>query len=113
MASHIGFIITHRTRYSMEDDFSLDDLVVEEEEVRTPTIMPVTVLVSETEFDEQVNLNETADSIRRKLLEDYGFRRKEKRRYREGFLDFDFFENTIKSIYARETPTRLDFEKGD
>lgn len=97
----------------MEDDFSLDDLVVEEEEVRTPTIMPVTVLVSETEYDQQTNLNAIADDIRKKLLQDYGFRRKEKRRFREGFLDLNFSGNVIKCIYARETPTRLDFEKGD
>jgi hypothetical protein len=97
----------------MENDFSLDNLLVEEEEVRTPAIMPVTVLVSETEYDEQTNLDEIADNIKRKLLEDYGFRRKEKRRYREGFLDFNFSANAIKCVYARETPTRLDFEKGD
>ena len=40
----------------MEDKFSLEDLVVDEEEVRTPAIMPVTVLVSETEYDGQQNL---------------------------------------------------------
>ena len=47
----------------MEDDFSLDNLVVEEEEVRTPAIMPVTVLVSETEYDQQTNLSEIVDNI--------------------------------------------------
>ena len=30
-------------------DFSLDDLVVEEEEVQPPIIMPVTILVCETD----------------------------------------------------------------
>lgn len=97
----------------MEDGFSLEDLIVEEDEVRTPVIMPVTVLVSETEYDEQQNIVEVADAVKRKLQESYGFRRKEKKRYREGFLDFISSENTIRCIYARETPARLDFEKGD
>src|SRR4030067_432074 len=97
----------------MEDEFSLEDLIVEEEEVRTPAIMPVTVLVSETEYDEQQNINEVVEAIKRKLQESYGFRRKEKKRYREGFLDLISSENTIRCIYARETPARLDFEKGD
>lgn len=97
----------------MEDEFSLEDLIVEEEEVRTPAIMPVTVLVSETEYNEQPNLMEVIDNIKIRLQEKYGFRRKEKKRHREGFLDFNSSENNIKCIYARETPTRLDFEKGD
>ena len=95
-------------------DFSLDRLIVEEEEVRNPVIMPVTVLVSETEYDEQKEqLSELVDRIRKRLLEKYGFRKDERRRHREGFLDFKVSENVIECIYARETPTRIDFEKGD
>ena len=95
-------------------DFSLDQLIVEAEEVRNPVIMAVTVLVSETEYDEQKEtLNEFADRIRKRLIEKYGFRKEEIRRYREGFLDLEVSKNTIECIYARETPTRIDFEKGD
>jgi len=97
----------------MEDDFSLNDLVVEEEEVRTPAIMPVTVLVCEIEYEQQQNIDEVIGGIQGKILQNYAFRKKEKRRYREGFLDFDFSGNPIKCVFARETPTRLDFEKGD
>lgn len=97
----------------MEDEFSLEDLVVDEEEVHTPAIMPVTVLVSETEYDEQQNLDDILNSLKSRLIEKYGFRRKEKKRYREGFLDFVILGSSIKCTYAREAPTRLDFEKGD
>jgi len=96
-----------------DSDFSLDNLIVEEEEVRPPVIMPVTILVCETEYDEQKDMKSFVDNIRRKLREDYGFRKHERRRRREGFLNFSSSGNTIKCIYARETPTRIDFEKGD
>lgn len=82
-------------------------------EVRNPVIMPVTVLVCETDYDEQKDLNELVDEIGKKLLEDYGFRKEERRRRREGFLDFSLSGNIITCVYARETPTRIDFEKGD
>jgi len=36
-------------------EFSLDDLKVEEKEVRQPTIFPVSILVSETEFKEPID----------------------------------------------------------
>jgi len=98
---------------SDNSEFSLDNLVVEEEEVRNPVIMPVTVLVCETEYDEEKDLNKLANKIGKKLLGDYGFRKEERRRRREGFLDISFFDNIIKCIYARETPMRIDFEKGD
>lgn len=93
-------------------DFSLDDLVVDEEEIRSPVIMPVTILVCETEYDEQNDLMELVDGIRKNLFEKYGFRKGNRKR-REGFLDFSSSENNIKCIYARETPIRIDFEKGD
>jgi len=94
-------------------EFSLDNLLVEEEEVRNPVIMPVTVLVCETEYDEQKDLNGLVNKIGKKLIGDYGFRKEERRRRREGFLDISFSDNIIKCIYARETPMRIDFEKGD
>ena len=98
---------------SDNSEFSLDNLVVEEEEVRKPVIMPVTVLVCETAYDEQKDLNSLVNKIGKKLLEGYGFRQEERRRRREGFLDFRFSGSIITCAYARETPMRIDFEKGD
>jgi len=96
-----------------EDAFSLDELVVEEEEVKTPAIMPVTVLVSEIDFDQQEKLTDVVEAIQKRLFEKYGFCKKERRTHREGFLDFNTLGNKIKCFYVRETPTRLDYEKGD
>lgn len=99
---------------SDSSDFSLDQLIVEQKEARNPVIMPVTVLVSETEYDEQEEqLSELVDKVRKQLSEEYGFRKDERRRYRDGFLDFNVSENGIECVYARETPMRIDFEKGD
>jgi len=98
---------------SDNSQFSLDNLLVEEEEVRPPVIMPVTVLVCETEYDELKDLKVFQNEIKRKLLEDYGFRKGERRQRREGFLDFSASGSVITCIYARETPMRIDYEKGD
>ena len=93
--------------------FSLDNLIVEEKEVRPPIIMPVTMLVCETDYTEQKDLEDLVNKIQNKLIDDYGFRKHERRRRREGFLQFDSSGNTIKCTYARETPIRIDYEKGD
>lgn len=95
-------------------DFSLDQLIVEEKEVQNPIIMAVTVLVSEISYNEQEDeINGLAEKIKTRLLEKYRFRKDEKRRFRSGFLDFKITGNVVECVYARETPTRIDFEKGD
>jgi hypothetical protein len=76
----------------MEDDFSLDNLVVEEEEVRTPAIMPVTVLVCETEYEQQKNIEEIIDGIRGKILQNYAFRKKRIEGTEKVFLISTFLE---------------------
>jgi hypothetical protein len=98
---------------SAENEFSLDDLVVDEEEVRYPVIMPVTVLVCETEYSEQGDVSDLIDNITKNLRDDYGFRTEDRRRRREGFLEVGNSDNIVKCIYAREAPMRIDYEKGD
>ncbi|XHH08262.1 MAG: hypothetical protein ACFCUE_11910 [Candidatus Bathyarchaeia archaeon] len=98
----------------MENDgFSLDRLIVDEDEIRTPAIMPVTVLVSEIEYSEQPDISNLIDQLHFRMQNLFGFRKKEKKKYREGFLDFSVADNTLKCIFARESTIRLDFEKGD
>lgn len=99
---------------SEDFDFTLDNLLVDDEEVPPPVVLPVSVVVSETEYAEQ---SEEPKKIREligtQLLNDYPFAKTEKRQYKEGFLDFESSNNIIKCVYARETPTRIDFELDD
>lgn len=95
-------------------EFSLDDLIVEDEEVRPPVIWTVSIVVSETEYAEQEKeLTRLAKEIESALLENYPFQRTGRKRYKEGFLAFDCSGNVVTCAYARESPTRLDFEMDD
>lgn len=95
-------------------DFSLDDLVVEDQDVPPPVVLPVSVIVSETEYAEQIeDVRKLRKDIEMQLINDYAFAKPERRRYKDGFLSFESSENLIKCVYARETPTRIDFELDD
>jgi len=95
-------------------DFSLDELIVEEEEMRAPALYPVSVIISQTEYDEQ---SETVENLKNKvkerILEKYSFKTVGKRRLKEGFLAFNGSLNTLECVYAREIPIRLDYERDD
>lgn len=95
-------------------DFSLDDLVVEDKEVLPPIVLPVSVVISETEYAEQEEDTEKLrNNIQKQLIDNYAFTRARQRRYKQGFLNFEGSKNLIRCIYARETPTRIDFELDD
>jgi hypothetical protein len=99
---------------SEDFDFSLDDLLVDDQEVPPPVVLPVSVIVSETEYDEQVEEAKTLrEIVEKQLVNDYAFARPERRQYKEGFLALEPLGNIIKCIYARETPARIDFELDD
>ena len=99
---------------SDSSEFSLDDLIVTDEEVRPPVIWTVSIVVSETEYTEQKKeLTRLTKEIESALLENYPFQRTERKRYKAGFLAFDCSGNVITCAYARESPTRLDFELDD
>jgi hypothetical protein len=100
----------------MDEDFnfSLDELLVDDQEVLPPVVLPVSVIVSETEYDEQVEEpKRLRESIEKHLFSDYPFAKPERRQYKEGFLAFEPSNNILKCIYARETPARIDFELDD
>jgi len=95
-------------------DFSLDDLLVDDQEVPPPVVLPVSVIVSETEYDEQAEeAKKLREIIEKLLVNNYAFTKPERRQYKEGFLAFEPLDNVIKCIYARETPSRIDFELDD
>jgi len=97
-----------------DSDFSLDNLLVDDQEVPPPVVLPVSVIVSETEYDEQTDdIKKLREAIEKQLINGYAFARSERRKYKEGFLAFESSENVTKCIYARETPTRIDFELDD
>jgi len=99
---------------SEDFDFSLDDLLVEDQEVPPPIVMPVSVVVSETEYPEQAeDVTKLRKDVETQLIKDYAFEKPERRRYKEGFLAFKSSENVLECAYARETPTRIDFELND
>jgi len=97
-----------------EFEFSLDDLVVEDQEVLPPIVLQISVFVSETEYAEQEeDVRKLAVDIEKQLTNDYPFSKSDRRKYKEGFLAFECSENCLKCIYAREVPTRIDFELDD
>jgi hypothetical protein len=99
---------------SEDFEFSLDDLLVDDQEVPPPVVLPVSVIVSETEYTEQTEEpKKLKELIEKQLLIDYPFTKSGRRQYKEGFLDFGSSETVIKCVYARETPTKIDFELDD
>jgi len=99
---------------SEDSDFSLDYLVVEDKEVPPPIVLSVSVVISETEYAEQTeDTKKLRSDIETQLINNYAFAKAERRRYKQGFLNFEGSEDIIKCIYARETPTRIDFELDD
>jgi len=57
------------------DEFNLDNLRVDEEEVRSPAIFPLSVVVCKTEFVEQVdNVPELIRRIKDRLLDRYAYK---------------------------------------
>jgi len=99
---------------SEDFDFNLNDLLVEDQEVPPPVVLPVSVVVSETEYPEQEeDVGRLRENIQNQVMKDYAFHKHERKRYKEGFLAFDSNDNLVKCVYARETPTRIDFELDD
>jgi len=100
--------------FDRSSEFSLDDLRVEEEEVRTPTVFPLSIFVSETEFLEPVDdVEKLKEELINRLLLKYPFRRRKGRTFKEGFLEFKITENGIECFYAKECPTKITFEMDD
>jgi len=100
--------------YENSSQFSLDDLRVDEEEVRPPTIFPLSIIVCQTEFLEQVeDIEDLKVRIKNRLVEKYAFKKRGKRKFKEGFLEFSDSGNILECFYAKEAPRKINFEKGD
>jgi len=88
---------------------------VKEEEVYPPANFPVSIAVCETEFVETVDdIASLKKRIENRLIERYSYGKIEGRRFREGFLQFeDSSNNTIECFFAKETPTKINYEADD
>lgn len=106
-------ILLKWVRMSDNFEFDLNTLLVEDQEVPPPVVIPVSVVVSETEYSEQEDVDKLRENIKNEIMRDFTFHKLEARRYKEGFLSFDSDEDHITSVYARETPARIDFELDD
>jgi len=99
---------------SKHSEFSLDELRVKEEEIRPPTIFPLSIFVCETEFVQQVDdVANLKRQIKKRLIDMYSFKKRGGRRFKEGFLDFNGLEDTIECFFARETPIKINYERDD
>jgi hypothetical protein len=97
-----------------DSSFSLNDLRVPEEQIGAPIIFPVSVIVSVIQYGEQsTDLVSLRDNIQKRLEEKYGFRKGERRRFKEGFLQFSCSGDIIECVYARESPAKIEYERDD
>lgn len=95
--------------------YSLDAHRVDEEEVRTPTLFPVSIMTCKTEFVQPVtNVVALKNSLNAKILEKYAFQKPERKEFKEGFLEFSSSsDNIINCFFAKEAPTKIMYEAND
>ncbi|MHA1675813.1 MAG: hypothetical protein ACTSU6_01410 [Candidatus Njordarchaeales archaeon] len=97
-----------------EENFSLDELLIDEEEVRPATILPISIIILEIEFMKPLeDPNYLKKNVKLFLFEKYSFRRRKGRRLKEGFLEFIDIKNAFKCYYAKEVPFKITFEMDD
>ena len=96
-------------------DVSLDELSVDEEELRQPTLFPVSIVSCQTKFVKPVdNVLNLKNSLMKELKGKYAFRTKERKRFKEGFLEFhSSSDNILNCYFAKETPTKIVYEAND
>lgn len=96
-------------------DFSLDALRVDEEEIHPPTLFPVSIIVCRTEFVKPVTtVVNLRNDLRAKILEKYSFQKPERKKFREGFLEFsNNSDNILNCFFAREVPAKVMYEAND
>ena len=93
--------------------FSLDELRIDVE-VRPPSIIPISIMVCKTEFTKPVeDLELLKKQIKSFLTEKYIFRKEKNQRFKDGFLEFSDTGKILECFYARESPTKIDFERDD
>jgi hypothetical protein len=102
----------------MEDNswqFSLDSKRVDEREVRSPTLFPVSIIASTIFFGNDINnLEGVRDQIKNAILKKFPFKQFSIKTYKEGFLEFtETTENELLCFYGKETPTKIMYEADD
>jgi len=102
----------------MQKDFSglsLDDLRVDEEELRSPTLFPVSIITCETRFVKPVdNVLALKQNLQGKMKEKYAFKKAERKKFKEGFLEFhSSSDNILNCYFAKESPTKIMYEAND
>lgn len=96
------------------EDISLDKLKVEDYDVQPIAVLPVSVIVCETEFVKPViDVSEAIKRFRDNIFKKYTFKTPERRRFKEGFLEFSVGPNTVECFYAREAPMKVNYEADD
>lgn len=96
------------------EDISLDKLKVEDYDVQPIAVLPVSVIVCETEFVKPViDVSEAIKRFRDNIFKKYTFKTPERRRFKEGFLEFSVGPNTVECFYAREAPMKINYEADD
>lgn len=95
--------------------FNIDNLKVEDEVTRSPVVFPLSVLVCKTEFETNIDsISEFKAQVKKKLFENYSFRKPERKKFREGFLAFRKSDgSTLDFMFARETPVKVNYEADD
>ena len=102
----------------MQEDtsgISLDDLRVDEEELRSATLFPVSIITCETKFVKPVtDVLQLKKDLQNKIKEKYAFLLSDRKKFKEGFLEFDSSsDNIINCYFAREAPTKITYEAND
>ena len=96
-------------------EFSLDAKRVDEKELRSPTLFPVSIVASTVHLANDItNLVATRDEIHKNIVKKFPFQRNTVRLYKEGFLEFiNQSDNELLCFYAKETPTKIMYEADD
>lgn len=102
----------------MEDNvpqFSLDTKRVDEKELRSQSLFPVSIMASTVEFSEDItDVELTRKAIYENALKKFPFTKVSTKSFKEGFLEFnETNDNTLTCFYAKETPVKIMYENDD
>lgn len=92
----------------MIEKYDLRNLLVEEEEIKTPAVYNTSVYIFNIKFEEiQDDIPKIKEKTIELLKDKFYFRIPRKKKMREGFLDVKIEKDIIKCIYAKESPTKI------
>ena len=95
-------------------EFDLSKLIVDPEHVRSPGIHKISVYMYNISFANiQNSVDDIYDEVEYILKEKFYYKKRRKKRMREGFISINRKEESIESIYAKESPTKIVYIKPD